>query len=331
MAKDKFVPDSFALQLNGYGGLAVIAHDYQYYKNCPVSRTHFVDIVPNRIYTKFCISSYDTSYEFLYMYLPELGVTLPAINYKNILRYSSSQGGVFCGEYTIVRDGKGLYLISIHDPAFADYLQVDHNNYNIGDKLLLVDGTTKVYIGVGHRIISNGLRGDSQRLKSKKVHMYVSTKDGSYTEVSTKEKCRNVIEPAFYTLEEASEHIDLRIKQRCSSGWVGEILNRTPFSQDDVWLKLQHDPSLRLNWVITTDDNVYITGAFGNMYETPIIEQRGDYYKIDTSQTKQCRASKGTISGGQITQQYTVNNKCIGKVGDFMKAIVEVVVGEPNE
>lgn len=331
MAKDKFVPDSFALHLNGYGGLTAIAYDYQYFKNSAVSRSQFVDIVPNRIYTKFCISKYDTSYDFLHVYLPELGVTLPASDYKNILRYSNSQGGVFTGEYTIVRDGRGLYLISIHDPKFANYINVDHNNYNIGDKVLLVDGNTKIYLGTCHRIISNGLRGDTKRLKSKRVHMYVSLNEETYTVVSVKEKCRKVIEPEFLTLDDASEQVERRIKHVCESGRIGEILNKTPFTQDDVWLKLQYCTSGNRNWILTSDDNVYITSAFSNMFETPIIEQRGDYYKIDTSQTKRVRGNIGTAPGGQITQQYTVNHKCVGKIGDFMKAIIEVVVGEPNE
>lgn len=330
MAIEKFVPDSFMLSSDSYGMYAT-TYDYKHFRT-QSSGKNFMGIVPNRIFTKFYIVNYDTSYEVMRVFVPELGVVVTARDYKNLIAVSSCDNGVFSGEFTLVRDGKGLYLISIHQGEFNEYITVEHNHYNIGDKVRLANGLTGVFIGSCHRIISNGVAGDMKPLISKKVYLYQSTDSSYCTELSVKQKCREVIQSNRFTPTECADYMKRKI-ETSNAGSYRTVLHHKPFRSEDV--RCVMEPATATSYGtrgFIHENYLYTFYSYKELHRVEITHRDGNVIQLDTTHTTRMSYQYGSNENQQVTLPYRVNGKTIADKGEPVLHMARVyIVGDNDE
>lgn len=309
MAKDKSVPDRVLLAHNQQS--YVIALDYTHFKKQPYGV--LLGEVKNRIYTKLVVKCIDTTNSTLIMYMPELGVTVTPVNYKSLLYHSRIENGYWNGEYTLVRDGKGIYVISIHQPEFEDFMAVTTTNYNVGDHIKLVDGQEAIYLGAAHRYIFSmyDLSRQSKENKSSRVHVYKSPNGDSFMSWSTKEKCSNIIEKQSYTESDClymlNEHIqNMNIQTKTA-------MDLKPFTFDDIYMTLDHNPTtIKGHACFVLDDkliyryNAYtFAGAKFTQHEDGLIHlepEKLTMYNVGMYQ------SSYSHSGGYLTKPFKIGS-----------------------
>lgn len=319
MAKVKFVPDTILLQSTS-SGLYPQSPNYTSHKKH--SFKNFVGIVPNRIFTRFHIKNFDTNQCTLIVYLPELGVTTVAYNYRGLLYNSQSNKGVYTGEFTLVQDGSYIYLISIHDTRFNEFIHIDHTNYNVGDQVVLTSGRKCIYLGTVYRMIVNLRQGKIAKSASK-IHIYKS--ENTFIEITTKEKCKQLVEENVLTEEECQYEIDDRIAGTEHKD-VGVVISKTKFTRDMLRFTFAAIPNMFFECGFLSNDALYFKAGQCLRKYNIVNHYDGGAVKLDLETPTECKYSQGSMLGGKVTSSYYYDNKLVATRDTYVSSLIKVEV-----
>lgn len=313
MAKDKSVPDRVLLMQHRQR--TVVALDHTHFKKQPFGV--LIGEVKNRIFTKLVVQSIDTTNSTLIMYMPELGIVVSPINYKSLLYHSRVENGYWNGEYTLVRNGKGIYVASIHQPEFDDYTAVNTTCYNVGDHIKLIDGQEAIYLGIAHRYMFrlNELSIQAKENKSTRVHVYKNPVSNTIMTWSAKEKCTKIIEQELCSTSDCLYMLNDYIQDMNTKTITP--MDIKPFTFGDIYMTLDHNPSTTKGHrcfviddkIVYRYDTYHFAGAKFTQHEDGLIQLVPDKLTMYNVGVYSNNSSNYSHSGGYLTKPYTIGSK----------------------